>query len=230
MSWDRSTAAWWIAEVAGDAAYARDVDPLLRSLLPGAMPELVLDLGCGDGRLAPGDGGVVGVDAAIDLVRRAAARMPVCVADARRLPFGDGAAGGAYAVLVLEHIPDIEVVLAEAARVVADGGFLAVVVNHPVYTAPGSGPFVDPDDDETLWRWGTYLETGWSDEPAGDGTVRFHHRSLGDLLTAAATAGWALEVLEERALDPAGDPLLAAQTDVPRLAGARWRRIGATGG
>lgn len=224
MTWEASTAAWWVDEVGGDGAYRRDVDPLLRSLLPEPLPAPVVDLGCGDGRLAPAAGGVVGVDTSMDLARLASARMPVCVADAARLPFGDGALRGAYAVLVLEHVAEAGPLLLEAARVIAAGGFLVVVLNHPVYTAPGSGPFIDPDDGEVLWRWGAYLERGWSDEPAGDGTVRFHHRPLGALLSDAASAGWALEVLDERPMNPAGDPLLEAQRQVPRLAGLRWRR------
>jgi len=125
---------------------------------------------------------------------------------------------------VLEHLANPEPLFEEAARVVAPGGWLAVVINHPVYTAPGSGPFVDRGDGEVLWRWGAYLQRGVSAEPAGAGSVDFHHLPMGDLLTTAASAGWRLERLLEQSLDPAGDALLESQTDVPRLLGARWKR------
>jgi hypothetical protein len=104
---------------------------------------------------------------------------------------------------------------------------LALVANHPAYTAPGSGPLVDPDDGEVLWRWGPYMEAGCSEEPAGAGTVVFHHRSLSRLLTEAAAAGWCLERLVEHGVGErraAADPLLAAQRQIPRLLAARWVR------
>lgn len=222
MTWDGAVADWWRAEVAADLAYVRDVDPLLATLLEGlAGPSL--DLGCGEGRLL-GRHGAVGVDVSLDLARQAAERAPTAVADVRCLPFADGKWESAYAVLVLEHLEEVGGFFAETARVVAGGGALAVVLNHPVYTAPGSGPFVDPDDGEVLWRWGSYLSAGRSTEPAGETSVVFHHRPLQELLNAAAMSGWALDLLLERALTPAGDPLLAAQIEVPRLLGIRWRR------
>ena len=223
MTWDGPTAQWWQDEVRDDAAYIRDVDPLLDELLATSGEEPILDLGCGAGRLLASHG-AVGVDSSLDLVCHAAENGPAVVGDVRRLPFASSFWGAAYAVLVLEHIEDVSEFFVEAARVVTPSGVLAVVINHPVSTAPRSGPFVDPADEEVLWRWGDYLDRGASTEPAGSGTVAFHHRPIGDLLTAAAEAGWNLERLIEHSLDPAGDRLLAAQTHVPRLLGARWRR------
>jgi len=223
VTWDGATAQWWQGEVSSDAAYTRDVDPLLDELLGTSGGESILDLGCGDGRLLARHG-AFGVDASLDLARKAAEQGAVVVGDICRLPFSDASWNGAYAVLVLEHVEDPSQFFVEAGRVVAPGGLLVVVINHPVYTAPGSGPFVDAADDEVLWRWGKYLDRGASTEPAGSGSVLFHHRPIGDLLTAAADAGWNLERLIERSLAPAGDPLLVAQTHLPRLLGARWRR------
>ena len=133
---------------------------------------------------------------------------------------------GAHAVLVLEHLTHPEPFFAETARVIAPHGWLVLIVNHPLWTPVGAGPFVDPTDGEVLWRWGEYLRRGFTDEPITEGSIRFHHRPLGDLLTVAADAGWLLEVLEERPVAHGGDPLLAAQTQIPRLLGARWRRAG----
>ena len=91
-----------------------------------------------------------------------------------------GAYHGAYCVLVLEHIPDHEAFFAATARVVRPGGALALVTNHPSWTAPGSTPITDTDG-EILWRPGDYFSAGHSVEPAGDGTVVFHHRSMGSI-------------------------------------------------
>jgi len=129
-------------------------------------------------------------------------------------------------VLVFEHIEDYQRLLVEAARVVAGRGKLVVVANHPAFTAPGAGPLIDPGDGEVTWRWGAYLAEGTSFEPAGSFNLMMYHRPLGVFLTAAAAAGWALERIEERGPGAAAadrDPLLAAQRNIPRLIGLRFR-------
>lgn len=231
-AWDDSVADWWVEEVAADPVYAQEVVPLALSVLEPVPGALYLELGCGEGEvmravLARG-ARILGCDLSERLARRAAAAAPVAVC---RLPdlawVRDGAVDGACAVLVVEHLEEASPLFAESARIVRPGGVLALVANHPAYTAPGSGPLVDTDDGEVLWRWGPYMEEGSSEEPAGTGSVTFHHRSLGVLLTTAASAGWCLERLvehgvgEQRAAD---DRLLAAQRQIPRLLAVRWVR------
>ena len=169
-----------------------------------------------------------GCDLSHDLLKRATSVGPVVRCELPSLKWSpDGAFDAAVMVLVLEHLPSADEMLAEAYRVVRPGGTFVLVVNHPVLTAPDSGPIVDPDDDEVLWRWGDYFGFGATHEPAGDSRITFHHRSMGALLTAAAEAGWCLDALVEA---PVGeqrrnaDPFLAAQGDVPRLLGVRWQR------
>jgi SAM-dependent methyltransferase len=210
-----------------DPAYERDVDPILETLLADAPPGPRLDLGCGDGRLLQRFSSI-GVDSSKELVRCADPDRAV-VADVVCLPFADRHWAVAYAVLVLEHLGSVTGFFTEAARVTSAGGALVLVINHPIYTAPGSGPFLDPEDGEVLWRWGTYLSPGSTQEPGAGDRVEFHHRSMADLLSEAASAGWDLDRAIERALSPAGDPLLAAQSEVPRLLGVRWIRRTGTG-
>ena len=105
------------------------------------------------------------------------------------------------------------------------GGTLVVVMNHPAYTPSGAGPVIDPTDGEVYWRWGDYTEEGAGDEPAGDGSITFHHRPLGTVLTTAADAGWVLErVVERPATGEALAALIGDQRHIPRLLGVRWRR------
>ena len=102
---------------------------------------------------------------------------------------------------------------------------LALVVNHPIYTAPGSAPI--DEGDEVLWRPGRYFSSGSTDEPIAGGTITFHHRSMGELLTAASNAGWDLHRLEEFGVSGSQIeqyPAMAKQRHIPRLLGARWTR------
>lgn len=232
MSWGDGLAAWWLGEVASDAAYAEQVTPLACALIEPVAGERWLDLGCGEGqtmRALSGTGVlVVGCDVSPTLVGRAVAEGPVVVA---RLPdlgwLRDESVDGAYAVLVLEHLTEIGPLFEACRRVVRPGGGLVAVLNHPLMTAPGSAPVFDPDDGEILWRWGDYLGSGATTEPAGAGEVTFHHRSMEALVNAASGAGWSLQRMVEAGVgeDQAGrDRLLAMQRGIPRLLGLRWQR------
>lgn len=228
-SWD-TLGAWWLTELADDPAYADEITPMVLGLAE-PIAGRVLDVGCGEGRLMRllSDRGArpVGVDVASSLLRTARSAGSVVKT---RLPslgcFADDSFDGAVISLVLEHIPDHVTLLGELARVVRPGGFLVLVVNHPIYTAPESGPISDSDG-EVLWRPGRYFDTGYTDEPAGEGTIRFHHRPLGELLTAAAEAGWSLDRMIEKGVTESQVeryPLLAEQRHIPRLLGVRWTR------
>lgn len=101
------------------------------------LPGPVLDLGCGDGHFAsaafdkPLD---VGLDPwwepLIEARQRKAYRLLVR-SDGARAPFADGYFASAVSNSVLEHIPHVDVVLKETARLVRSGGrFVFCVPNH----------------------------------------------------------------------------------------------------
>lgn len=228
MDW-ASLGGWWLDELADDPAYNEEVLPLALDLLDPQPGHTYLDLGCGEGRAMAAIGAAgatpVGVDVAGELLVRASGHGPVVRTQFPPLPFDDASFDGVIVVLVLEHLADDVAVFEEAARVTCPGGVLGLVVNHPVWTAPGSTPISDDDDDEVLWRPGEYFSSGWSDEPAGEGTIRFHHRTMSALLTNAAQAGWSLARLVEcgaSATQAERIPLLGLQRHIPRVLGARW--------
>jgi SAM-dependent methyltransferase len=230
-NWD-DIAAWWRDESAKDPSYPNDVLPLLESLLD-AKSERIIDLGCGDGALMRGYGGsVIGVDLSFDLARVARSIAPVVVAELPDLGFvKSGSFDAAVSVYLLDLIEDHDRFFASVARVCRPHSTLVVVINHPVFTAPGSAPLLD-EDGEVLWRWGDYLSVGSSLEPAGHREIRYHHRPVGTLLTSAAEHGWHLDVAVERPLSEEtidALPGYAGQQSIPRLLGVKWRLAGSVG-
>ena len=229
-NWD-DIAAWWTAEAADDPAYRFDVHPLLLGLLPDD-PGRVVDLGCGDGQgmeevTKRGAAQVHGVDLSADLASIASGRGAVVVGELPDLSyFRDQSFDTAYSVYLLDLIEDHCRFFTETARIVRQTGCMVAVLNHPTYTAPGSAPLLD-EDGEVLWRWGSYFESGSSVEPAGHREIRFHHRSMGRLLTDAAASGWILDAVIERGLSAetvAEIPGYVGQEHIPRLLGVRWIR------
>lgn len=228
MPWDE-LADWWRGELADDPTYGQVVVPMVRRLLLPA--DRVLDVGCGDGHvmeaLRADVSSIFGCDLNAHLLRSSSVVAPVVRVDLPNVAcFRDGAVDAACAVLVFEHLDDLDATFEGLARVVAADGALVVVANHPLVTAPGSATVIDPTDGEVFWRPGEYLVRGVSHEPAGDHTVAFHHRSLSQLLNAAARAGWSLEhMLEVDASEHSG---ASSTTGLPTLLGLRFRNVSRT--
>ncbi len=229
QDWD-VMADWWAREVRDDPVYREDVGPMLDRLTRETHVPL-LELGCGEGQwlrwLSPRTD-VLGTDGSHELLKGSLSAAPVARGVLPDLGWvKDNAVETAVSLFVLDLIEDHGRFFDEASRIVRSGGSLVVIINHPVFTAPGAGPFMDSDSD-VFWRWGTYLETGSSDVPAGTGIVVMYHRSTAELLTAAAQSGWALEEMIEAPLGASAierEPSYAGQGGIPRFFGARWRRV-----
>jgi SAM-dependent methyltransferase len=117
------------------AAYA-----LCEPFLPAGR---VLDLGCGVGHsfalLAPRE--TVGVD--IDPRALEGQARETVVADMRQLPFADRTFSSVIAVQSIEHVPDPERVVAEAARVLEPDG-VAIFVTPNRLTLGRPNEIIDP--------------------------------------------------------------------------------------
>jgi SAM-dependent methyltransferase len=106
-------------------AFLRAVESSYYQDLP--LPAPVLDVGCGDGHFASltfAQKIDVGLDpwhAPIHEAKRYGAYRLLVEADAARAPFPDGYFASAFSNSVLEHIPHIDQVLVETARVLKPG-------------------------------------------------------------------------------------------------------------
>jgi SAM-dependent methyltransferase len=230
-------ANWWIEGFTdgADPEYEEQILPLAAAELNGARR--VLDVGCGDGqisRLASRLGAdVVGIDPTWNCVSIAAQRggASFARAEAAALPFADGTFDAVVACLVFEHIREVEVAIAEVARVLEPGGRFCFFLNHPLLQTPNSGWIDDHllDPPEQYWRIGAYLVEEESDEEVEkDVFIPFIHRPLSRYVNTLAENG----LLIERMLEPAppegflelADEYRDAAT-IPRLLYLRTRKL-----
>jgi ubiquinone/menaquinone biosynthesis C-methylase UbiE len=119
------------------AVTARVGEVLLDAVGAGAGTRL-LDVGCGPGTItaaaAARGAHAVGVDLAGGMLALGRERHPaleLVEGDAEELPFGDASFDAVVGGFVLNHLPSPEAAVAEAARVLAPEGRLAVAVWEP---------------------------------------------------------------------------------------------------
>ena len=227
-SWEIN-AQWWQDGFTdgADPEYEEQILPMVAEELSGRTH--VLDVGTGEGQLARhllrhGVARVTGVDPTANQLRVAVERGGAARyvrGDATGLPFADGAFDGVLACLVFEHIAEIDIALAEVARVLAPGGTFLFLLNHPLLQAPDSGWVDDQILGEQYLRIGPYLVEALEDEELAPGIrLPFFHRPMSRYVNAMAANG----LLIERMLEPAPPPGFivraveyAGSADFPRL-------------
>jgi SAM-dependent methyltransferase len=220
------------AAMMGDAVGDPATSALL-DLLGGVATMRVLDLPCGEGRvareLARRGAQVVGADISDAMLERARAFE-------RREPLGinylrtdgtrpDALRGERFDRVVcnfgLSDIDDLDGVLATITRVLDPGGTFVFSILHPCF--PGWGTALPGDSPPGL---GYFTECWWTatDGPPVDArhTVGTTHRMLSTYLNAFARAGLVLEAVSEPEPGPDWQP---PDTDpVPMFLAARYRR------
>ncbi len=173
-------------------------------------PLAVLDVGTGEGQLARliadhTGAHVVGVDPAWAQVVEAVGRggQPTYAqSSGDALPVSDRSVDLVVVCLVLEHVDELDVTLAELARVLRPGGRLLLFLNHPLLQTPGSGLIVDHmiEPPETYWRIGPYLPEDSSLEEVHKGVfIRFVHRPMSRYVNGLIDVGLRLTDMAEPA-------------------------------
>lgn len=123
--------------------------PFVREILDSLPTGIALDAACGTGRyakhLSAHGHRVIGIDSSPDMLRRARTRVPqveFLQGDLHRLPLSDDHVDVIVCALALTHLPDVEPVIAEFARVLRPGGHLVLSDVPQELVALGSVPRV----------------------------------------------------------------------------------------
>ncbi|MFG6199960.1 class I SAM-dependent methyltransferase [Nonomuraea sp. JJY05] len=179
---------------------AFDLDePFIREIVDALPAGDALDAACGTGRMAAYLAGrghrVRGVDSSPDMLERARQRVPQAefrLGELSSLPVPAESVDVVVCSLALTHVPVLDPVLAEFARVLRPGGHVVLADIHPEGVARGVVPPVRLPDGRP-------------------GRVATYRHLVGDYVRAALAAGLQLRRCEEP-LHPPGEP--RERTDV----------------
>lgn len=185
----------WIADPAEDPV----VQSLLRAI-GDVDGQRILDLGCGQGRVArhlveSGASEVVGVELSQEMLARASESSDVTYhhADATTTEWWDGTPfDGVVSSMALMDIDDLAGAVRTAATTLRPGGWFAWSINHPAFAGiehvrsnwPTDGSYFD----EGLW---------YTDGTGVRGRVGANHRTLSTYFTIHVDAGFVLERIDE---------------------------------
>jgi SAM-dependent methyltransferase len=204
-AWEAHADDWirW-ARTSGHDEFWDGTWPELEAVLPPPSDGLVVEVGCGEGRvgrkLLEQGRLVLGIELSATLSRACRTGDPplsVVQADAAHLPLADAAAASVVACMSLLDVDDLTGAVAEAARILRPGGRLCVAIVHPFASAQ------DPDamhtHDPTISR--PYLEERRHEDLVERGGLAMTfvsvHRPLSAYVTAGAAAGLVMTTLRE---------------------------------
>jgi SAM-dependent methyltransferase len=178
-------------------------DPVVGSLfnlIGDVTGQRILDLGCGQGRIARhlvelGAAQVVGVELSGEMLAHADETPNVTYfqADATTTQWWDGVPfDGVVSSMALMDIDDLTGAVRTAAKTVRPDGWFAWSINHPAF----------PGIEHVRSNWptgGSYFDEGlWYTDGTGvRGNVGANHRTLTTYFTTLLDAGFALERIDE---------------------------------
>lgn len=215
-SWD-PLATWyngWVGE-AGSEHHREVAIPAVLRLLDPRPGERILDIGAGQGVLAPqiarAGAQYTGVDASPRLIQLARklhhAHGRFLVGDARKLlalpEISEAAFDAAVFLLSLQDMDPLEPVLASAAAALKPGGRLVLLLTHPAFRVPRQSGWGWDEGRKLVFRrvdrYLTPLPVPMKTLPGRDvhATTRSFHRPIGAYVNGLAEVGLLVDRMEE---------------------------------
>jgi ubiquinone/menaquinone biosynthesis C-methylase UbiE len=211
-SWG-NVAAWYAEHVASDDSYHRNVVlPNLTRLMALSKGKQVLDVACGSGFFAHEfhkTGAIVsGVDISKELIalaqEHADPSISFVAAPAHSFPhIKDGSIDVVTIILAIQNIAEVKETFAECSRVLAPGGKMYIVMNHPVFRIPKATSWEWDEKNKKQYRridqYLTEMKIPIAMHPGSDPseeTVSFH-RPLQYYMKLIGNTGFAVTRLEE---------------------------------
>jgi SAM-dependent methyltransferase len=246
FGWDH-VAGWydgWVGQ-RGSTYHQRLAIPAALELFEPQAGEAILDVGAGQGVLAPfileRGARYTGVDVSPALMERARQRRSPAarflVGDARRLDIVGGlrpaSFDAAVFLLSIQDIPDLELIAASLDWVLRPSSRVVILMTHPAFRQPRhSGWGYDESRKLTYRRVDAYLTPMVVplDAVASAGPTRSHHRPISDYVNALGVFGFGVDaMLEVPDLAPQNRPGRSKQSgpdnpDIPLFLGLRARR------
>lgn len=229
----------WYDQLVGESGHyyhQQVILPQLAKLWQPTHATRVLDLGCGQGILAAWldkKAPYLGVDAAKKLVESARARLQSATshfvqADVTK-PLSpkldqlmSSAFTDAFCILALQNMAEPKGCLANAAALLADGGSLHLVLNHPCFRIPRQTGWGEHPGSRQSYRWvNRYLSPlkipilAHPGKPKGPMTWSFHY-SLSQLSQWLVETGFVISTIEEWTSDKQSQGKVAKQENLSR--------------
>lgn len=249
-SWD-ALAHWydgWVGESGSEHHQKVAIPTVLRLLAPGPS-ERILDIGAGQGVLAPyvarAGAQYTGIDASPRLVEMARRRHGkdgrFLVADARKLLSSGAVAEGSFDAVVfmlsLQDMDPIEPVFESAAWALKGGGRLVILLTHPAFRIPRQSGWGWDEGRKLVYRrvdrYLTPLPVPMKPYPGQDGrTTRSFHRPVGYYVNLLAAVGFCVDRMDEvpghrvSTGSPSARADRLAREEIPLFLGLRARKGG----
>jgi 2-polyprenyl-3-methyl-5-hydroxy-6-metoxy-1,4-benzoquinol methylase len=219
-TWDEIS-DWWVKylEDSDVAEYIDIIFPVAETFL--SDKQRILDIGTGTGlvarhlKKATKGATIIGSDVSSKQLRHArklSNGIHFIQHDIEKVPFKNEAFDGVFCSMVLEHVQSLHGAVGEIARIIEKNGVLLLVMNHPVFQTPGSGPIqANPLEEQSHWGIADYLfESSQIEEVDSNIYVQYEHRTLATYFNAISNENLMIENVIEKSIDH-------AQPDIPAL-------------
>ncbi len=211
--WDKLS-EWWIKTVEDNESseYVEIIVPLIEGIL--SEKKTILDIGTGTGLVAQEvrrvteHATIVGGDISIRQLRYAkevTSGIQFVQHSIDHMPFKDEKFDAVVCSMVLEHIESLLEAVSEIARILEKGGIFLIIMNHPVFQSPGSGPAtLNNNDRDAIWGIGDYLtESSELEKISPDLEVLYSHRTIATYFNALSNQNLIIQNVIEKSI-PSG--------------------------